>query len=112
MALEGILLTGVILFVLIVISALPLYIAVKLLGGKASIIKVFIVNIIVGILVPIVNSFINWFGGLIAFIVLLFIYKKMFDLGWFRAFVAWVLQFIVLVGLIFIAGLFGLSLVL
>ncbi|MBW2981232.1 hypothetical protein KY360_07485 [Candidatus Woesearchaeota archaeon] len=111
MVLEQFALLGI-MFIIIVLSALPLYLAVKLLGGKATILKVILVNVIVGIIIPVVKNFIGLFGGIVAFIVLLFIYKEMFSLGWIRAFIVWIMQFIVVAILIFTAAaLLGLSLI-
>ncbi|MCK4551171.1 MAG: hypothetical protein KAT91_04405 [Candidatus Aenigmarchaeota archaeon] len=91
----GLGLLGIIL--ISIISALPLYFAVKFLGGKATIIKVILVNIVVGLLGFLLNI------PLIGFILLLLIYKELFELSWVRAFLAWVLQFVVAVILILCA---------
>lgn len=91
----GISIVGVL--IILFISALPLYFAVGLMGGKTSILKVLFANFIVGIIYLIVPS-------LISFILLLFIYKEMFKLSWLGALGAWLLQFVVAVvlGLAFI----------
>ncbi len=93
----GLGLLGIIL--ISIISALPLYFAVKFLGGKATILKVILVNIAVGLLGFLLNI------PIIGFILLLLIYKEMFELSWFRAFLAWILQFVVAVILILCAVL-------
>jgi len=90
------------------ISSIPLNIAVHLLGGDSSIIKVIIVNISVGVVAALINFYVNAYAGIVAFISMLFIYKLAFDLGWIRAFLAWILQGIILVllilGLILVFG--------
>ena len=109
---------GFVFFMIIVLSALPLYLAVKFLGGKATILKVILVNILAGIAVPAVKFFVGLYlvgkgiyGGIVAFLFLLFIYKIFFRLGWIRAFLAWILQFVVIVILIFITALLGFSVI-
>lgn len=95
-----------------IIAALPLHLAVSMLGGKSSILKVILVNIIVGILVAIIYSFLPY-ASIIAFIVVLWVYREMFRLKWFKAFLAWIIQgtltflFIIILGMIF-----GVSLIL
>ncbi len=97
------------LFIIIILSALPLYFAVKILGGKTSLLKVIIVNFIAALVTPIIKSWIGIFGGVVAFIALLFIYKVMFRLGWVRALIAWAGQFIIVMGLVALDALFGIS---
>ncbi|PLW79622.1 hypothetical protein C0585_06515 [Candidatus Woesearchaeota archaeon] len=104
----GTLLFIIILLIGLAISALPLNIAVHLLGGDSSTIKVIIVNISVGIVAALINVYVNVYAGIVAFIAMLFIYKVAFDLGWIRAFFAWILQGIILalliLGLILVFG--------
>lgn len=92
-----------ILVLIVIISALPLNIAVKLLGGDSSIIKVIGVNLLVFTTVFIINLLVGPLAGIIGFIAMLFIYKISFDLGWFKAFVAWILQAVIVV----ILGILG-----
>jgi hypothetical protein len=58
-------------------------------------------------------SFKFW-GGLLAFIMLIWIYHEIFRLKWFKAFLAWLLQFVFIAIfyaiLIFIAAFVGISL--
>jgi len=97
-------LAGIVALILIlIISALPLYFAVKILGGDASVFKVLIVNLIVGIIGIAVNS------HLIAFLLLIFVYKMMFRLSWISAFLAWVLQFVIAALLVALAIILGLG---
>ena len=96
--LAGILGMGIIgIVLLLVISSLPLYFAVKFLGGKATILKVIFVNLFVGIVSGVLSI------PLLGFILLLFIYKKFFELSWLKAFFALILQFVVAVILVVIA---------
>jgi hypothetical protein len=77
-----------------ILSALPLYFSVKLLGGRASILKVIFVNLLVAIVAIAINILFNSWIGLITFILMLWIYKDFFRLGWIRAILAWLLQFV------------------
>lgn len=111
-------LTGLIIIILIfvlafIISALPLYFAVKFLGGKTSILKTIIINLLTGLVIAVVHYFFKTFGDIIAFILVIWIYHEMFRLKWIKAILAWLLQFVFLFLLtllfIFIGGLIGIS---
>lgn len=91
------------LIAILIISALPLYFAVKMLGGEASVLKVLLVNLIAGIIGVVVNS------HLVAFLMLIFVYKMMFRLSWIGAFIAWVLQFVIAALLVALAIILGLG---
>ena len=79
-----------------VVSAIPLNIAVKLLEGKSSWFKAILANVIVAVISYVISMKIGSFSGTITFIALLFVYKMMFNIGWFRAFIAWALQGIII----------------
>lgn len=99
---------GFLWFLLIIIlSAIPLNIAVKLLGGKSSIVKVIFANIIVAVLGYLIQSQIGVFAGLLTFIIMLFVYKIMFDMGWIRSFLAWLLQYVLILIFFVILALAG-----
>lgn len=89
------------LIFILIISALPLYFAVKILGGDASVFKVLFVNLVVGIIGIVVNS------HLIVFLMLIFVYKMMFRLSWIAAFLAWILQFVIALVLVALAIILG-----
>ncbi|MGM5482114.1 MAG: hypothetical protein ACQESF_01505 [Nanobdellota archaeon] len=104
--------TGLLWILLImVLSAIPLNIAVKILGGKSSIVKVIFANIIIAVLAYFIQSKVGSFVGLLSFVVMLFVYKVMFDMGWLRSFLAWLLQYVLIVlffVLLILAGIFTL----
>ena len=83
-------------FIIILFSSIPLYLAARLLGGRTGIIKVIFVNFIAGIIIPLIKEKISFLGGIIAFIVLLLIYKVLFRVGWIRALLIWIVQFIII----------------
>ncbi len=88
---------------ILIISALPLYFAVKFLGGKATIFKVLMVNLIVGVIGAALDM------PIIGFVLLLFVYKEVFKMSWLSAFLAWILQFIVAGALLFLASFLSLG---
>ena len=77
---------------ILVVSSIPLYLAVNLLGGRASLLKVILVNLAIGFLDGLITSKFGFLATIISFVILLALYKIMFDLGWIRAFFAWILQ--------------------
>jgi hypothetical protein len=94
--------TLILFLIAFIIASLPLYLAVKFLGGRTSILKVIGVHFIVAVVIAFIQFFINILAGLIAFIAMLWIYKEMFQLGWLRAFLAWILSIIIAVILVII----------
>jgi len=96
---------------ILVVSAIPLNIAVKVLGGESSIIKVIIVNILVGASAAILALVIDKFLAIASFIVMIFIYKEMFKIGWIKAFFAWVFQGVIIAGIVFGLLFVGFSIV-
>ena len=92
-------------WIVLAISAIPLYIAVKVLGGEASILKVIVTNLLVGFMGVLIYFEFPAFSGIITMVALLLIYSFMFKLSIIRAFVAWILQGIVAFALMMVAVL-------
>lgn len=109
----SLLITFLILILVFLISAIPLYLSVKFLGGKTTLLKTALVSLLAAIVVAVVNNYFKVFGGIIAFILMIWIYREMFKLKWIKALLAWALQFVILFILIvitlFIASLLGIS---
>lgn len=78
----------------LVISALPLYFAVKLVGGEAGIVKVILINLLLSFASVGAIHFISIFAGIFMLIATLFLYKIAFKLSFLRAFIAWFLQYV------------------
>lgn len=108
-ALTGIAMVLLVVILIFLIAALPLHIAVKMMGGKTTLFRTAFISAIAGVVVYIVKSMLTEWGGLIAFIAMLFIYMTAFKIGFFKALVAWFLQFIVAIGLILILGVLGIT---
>lgn len=94
---------------LFLISALPLYFAVKVLGGKAGLFGVLFTNLLVAIVSFIINFLFDTWGGLFAFVLMIWIYKEFFELGWLRALLAWLLQFVFAVLILLLLSLLGVT---
>jgi len=103
-----------VLIVIFLISALPLYFAVRLLKGRTTLFKTAIITFISGIIVSVVNYLFKTWGALIAFILLIWIYHETFRLKWHKAFLAWILQLVFIIAFRYIFGwitaLFGIVL--
>ncbi|MFH1840103.1 MAG: hypothetical protein ABH849_03065 [Nanoarchaeota archaeon] len=91
----------------LIISAIPLFIAIKFLGGKVSLVKVIVINLLAGIisiliilfLIPLLSSLSGWLLTIIPYIpyiILILIYSVFFQLGIIKATIAWILQAIIL----------------
>jgi len=78
----------------LVISALPLYFAVKLVGGEAGLLKVILIGLLLSLASAGATRFISMLAGVIMILLTFFAYKVAFKLGWIRAFIAWILQYI------------------
>lgn len=82
-------------FIVLFISSMPLYFALRLIKGKikeARFIRVMLVNFLASAVISAVSSSLGVWGGAISFIAVLFVYKEMFDLDWLTAFLVWLLQ--------------------
>lgn len=93
-----------------ILSAVPLNLAVKFMGGRSSLLKTAVVSALAGLASNLIRLYTGSFlGGILAFIVLLGIYHVMFRMGWLRTFLAWLLQFVFLFIFYVIAVLLGFS---
>ena len=101
--------TIIVTIIIFLLSSLPLHFAVKLWGGETNLLKTALVALIAGIIVSIIQLFFSVWGGLIAFIILLFIYRTMFDVGWIRSFLVWLMQLVFIVVFLVLARLIGVT---
>ena len=113
MAIAEILIVALIIVVVFLLSALPLYLSIKFLGGKTTLLKTAIVTFITGILYSALQSLLRELGTVIAtivaFITLIWVYHEMFRLKWFKAFLAWLLQFVFVAVFVIILLMLGLG---
>jgi hypothetical protein len=84
----------VVVILAIIISSLPLYFSVKLLGGDASILKVFLTNILMGVVSAILMKMFG-FGGLAVLLFTILLYAAIFDMGFIRSFFVWLIQYVI-----------------
>tara|TARA_Y100000310_G_C20487240_1_gene717455 strand:+ start:221 stop:562 length:342 start_codon:yes stop_codon:yes gene_type:complete len=87
---------------LLLLSSLPLYFAVTLIGGKTSVMKILFLNFLMVVVYLGLNLFLDHFIGLASFVILLFLYKYFFEIGFVRALIAWVLQGVIALVLIWL----------
>ena len=106
---EEIIITTLVIILIFLISALPLHISVKILGGRTNILKSFLVTFGAGIIAAILAAILP-FGTIIALFVLIWIYREMFRLKWIKAIIAWILQMIFIFLLGALATILGITL--
>ncbi|MFP4112022.1 MAG: hypothetical protein ACLFPQ_03950 [Candidatus Woesearchaeota archaeon] len=113
---RSLIILGIFTFLSIVVSSLPLYFAVKIFRKKISFGRVMLITILSGIIVSLINLYFRSIGGIVSFIILIWVYREAFRLKWLNALLVWFIQ-IVFVFLLFaiIAAVsffgFGLSLI-
>ncbi len=96
--------------VTLVISALPLYFAVRLVGGEAGIVRIILISLILSFASIGAASFIGIFAGLFMLIATLFVYKIAFKVSFLKAFIAWLLQYVfVFIAIVFVISLLGVT---
>lgn len=94
----------------LVISALPLYFAVKLVGGEAGIVKIILISLLLSFASFGATRFIGIFAGIFMLIATLFVYNLAFKISFLKAFIAWLLQYVfVLVAILLVIPLLGTS---
>ncbi len=98
---------SLVIFTIVIISSLPLYITVNFLGGNISIFKAFFVMAIIAFASFLIELVLHAWGVFLSWIVLIFVFKYMFNLSWFGSFVVWFLWIIVVWVFSLVFGLFG-----
>ncbi len=109
--LDLLLIAGVILLSFIVAS-FPLYLSVKMLGGRTSLLRAVGVNLVVGIVTSLLYIFFSPIA-IVVFLVAVVLYREMFRLRWWKAFLVWFIQIFLSVLLaLLLSVLIGMSLLL
>jgi hypothetical protein len=106
---ENLLMTIILGLVVIVVSALPLHLAVGMLGGRSSILRAFIVMIVTAVGTIIVNFFLPVWGIFVSWFLLIWVFRESFRLKWFKAILAWILWIVFIFLFSLLLGVFGLS---
>ncbi|MBU0907008.1 MAG: hypothetical protein KKD18_05050 [Nanoarchaeota archaeon] len=83
---------GLFILVVLILSALPLHKAVKIFKGKTTFLKTLFIMTISGLVISTIDLFVAFYSGLIAFVFLIWIYKKSFKLKWHKAIMVWALH--------------------
>jgi hypothetical protein len=96
-----------VLLVALIVMALPLYVSAKVLGGRITFLKAIFVSVGSGVIVALIQNYYAIWGGVLAFLVLILIYKYAFRLGWLRALFVWLLQGAVAIILVMIGMSLG-----
>lgn len=100
------LLVDLLIIVLIfVISAIPLYFAVKFVRGKTTIFKAAMINLLVGLIVGLISFIVPFIGFILGFIVLLLMYRYFFRISFLKALFVWFLE-IIIVYLLWLLAIF------
>jgi len=100
--------------ILLLISAIPLHLAVWILGGKSSVLKALFVNLIIGLLTAVLFAVLGVFGKIVAILVLIltiWIYREAFRLKWWKALVVWLIQMVIFWLMSIVLGFFGIGLI-
>jgi len=108
MILESLLFLILVTVLVLVISALPLYAGMSMLGGKASFIKVILVNLFSGVIL----ALLQWVLGppaWLTFIILIYFYHEFLKLKWWKAIVLWLVQGVIAFILVYLLIFFGLT---
>ena len=101
--------TVCIYLVIFAIASFPLHLIIRKLGSNVAFVEVIIVNLVAAVLIGLLNNLWFLWGGLIILLILLYVYKAVFEINWGKSFVAW-LSMVVMVGiLVFVALLIEFS---
>lgn len=92
---EALIYTLIIFLVIFLITTLPLYFSVKLMGGRTTLIKTFFVMLLGAVINLVVYAFLP-FATIISFILLIWLYREFFRLKWLKAFLVWIIQLVLI----------------
>ena len=102
----GLIIAFLVIVIIFIISALPLHFAVKLLRGKTDLFKTIMVSIIAALIITALRQAFPIFGPVIAFLLLVWIYHELFRLKWWKAFLVWLVQLVIILLFSFLVGMF------
>jgi hypothetical protein len=85
---------ALLVIIVLILSALPLYLAVKFVGGEAGKVKILLVSLVLSFASLGATRFIGIFAGLVMLIGTLIVYKLAFKISLLKAFMVWVLQYV------------------
>jgi len=105
--------TGLLWLVLLlfIITAFPLYLLVKLMGGRITLVNAFIIKVVCALLIFLISLLFGAIGPLVVALLLIGVYMFAFRIGIIRAFIAWILEGVVLAGLLFALNSLGIAVI-
>ena len=89
-----------VVFILVILTALPLHFGVKLLNGKSTIFKAFLMTFVSQFFTSFITirlgsiSIIRTVIGLLGMFLLILMYREVFKLKWYKALLLWFLYLI------------------
>jgi hypothetical protein len=92
-----------------ILGIFPLYIIVKLLGGRVSMMRALLIKVAAVVITLLLSMVFGVIGPLFVAIVLIMLYMFAFRIGIIRAFLTWLLEGVVLAALIFALNVFGIA---
>jgi len=93
------------------IGVIPLYLAIKIMGGEATILRIILAKLSGLVIGALGSLFLGVIGGVTSLIITILIYKVVFDLGFLRTIIVWLIEAAIMVGLVILAiFVFGVSL--
>ena len=103
--------TGLLWMILLIfiLGIFPLYLIVKLLGGRVSLIKALVIKVAAVIITLLLSMAFGFIGPLVVAIFLIVLYMFAFRIGIIRALLAWLLEGVVLTALVFALSHLGLA---
>lgn len=91
------------------VAVLPLNIAIKIMGGETTMMKTAIVHVIASLAIFGLNLIMPYNIGWLSYFLIIAIYKYAFDMGWFRALLAWILSGVILIVIVLVVAFFVLG---
>lgn len=98
------------LFLLIfIITVFPLYLTVKLLGGRITLLSALAIKVVAFLLALLIAVALGAIGPLLIALVLILLYRFAFRIGIIRAFLAWLLEGLALLAILFLLNNLGIA---
>ena len=97
------------LLLILLILIFPLYLTVKLLGGRITLLTALAIKVVAFLLALLIAIAFGAVGPLIIALVLILLYRFAFRIGIIRAFIAWLLEGVVMLALIFLLNNLGVA---
>lgn len=97
---ENILLT----ILAIAIASIPLYFAVKFMGGDTTFVEAMVINLIASGIPIVIGKFLSSYIVLLSFIAIIVVYMFFFKLDIGKSILAWLMQAAIIFGILWLLG--------